>query len=121
MGIVLHSSVNLFTLTPPQFLPFLLLPAPPKRPLLSAPRIAGYLPKPAASIATPRKVVSATITNPLRLIDDPREKWAAFEHIYGPDRSRAEMDAELDAILPGYTAYMRARMQQMNAGKEKAS
>lgn len=88
--------------------PVLLLPPPPKRLALPAPKIAGYLPAPQS--VQPKRLVTAEIANPLHLIDR-RENfdawWAEFERIAGRVKTIEEMNAELEAKRPGIIEYLK--------------
>lgn len=102
--------------------PILLLPAPPKRLALPAPKIAGYLAAPVMLMPQKRRgsqekrerrVVTAEIVEQPRIdiniYEDPEGWWAEFERIFGRIRSLEEMDAELEAKHPGYLAWVARR------------
>lgn len=104
--LILHQSALFSPTSPPD--PILLLPAPPKRPALPAPKIAGYLPAPTTLTVVAKRpvkrIVEAEIVNPLLLIDmrrDPDAWWEEFERMY-PSQTIEELDAEIEAKYPGW-------------------
>ena len=81
MQIVLQSAPFLYSLSPS--VP--LLPAPPPRKLLAAPPIAGLLP---ARVSAPAEIV----------VEFPLTREEVLRQL-GPIRSRAEMNAEIAALM----------------------
>lgn len=101
----------LISSTPP---PVLLLPAPPKRPALPMPKIAGYLPAPNPStlmsitpVRREKRVVAAEIANPAHLLDtsEHRASWEQIQHLLGPQKSQAEREADVLAYVFGTPDY----------------